>query len=49
MPAKNEISLYVDFDDLLNYDRKFAQGLLENPRHTHRRNQRNTKTLNNTI
>jgi|GEM_PF-2222329 len=31
MPAKNEISLYVDFDDLLNYDRKFAQGLLENP------------------
>jgi replicative DNA helicase Mcm len=31
MPAKNEISLYVDFDDLLNYDRKLAQDLLENP------------------
>ncbi len=31
MPAKGEISLYVDFDDLLNYDRKLAQDLLENP------------------
>jgi replicative DNA helicase Mcm len=31
MLTKNEISLYVDFDDLLNYDRKLTQDLLEDP------------------
>ncbi len=31
MPAKNEISLTIDFDDLLNYDRDLAHDLLENP------------------
>jgi DNA replicative helicase MCM subunit Mcm2 (Cdc46/Mcm family) len=31
MLIKKEISFYIDFDDLLNYDRKLAQSLLEKP------------------